>query len=62
MGKRNDKVIPSRPSAEELRQIDKLVSLLKERGEPVTRSRVMINAAIEKLTREINTELQHEII
>jgi len=56
MGKRNDKVIPSRPSADELQKIDKLVDLLKKRGEQASRSRVMINAAIEKLDRENNNE------
>lgn len=52
MGRRTDKTITSRPGADELQKIDKLVELLKNRGEQASRSRVMINAAIREFEAE----------
>lgn len=64
MGKRSDPLVPTRPSADELKKIKKLVALKNERGEKpdtwhkYTPGRVMIDAAIKEYEQEItNKEL-----
>ncbi len=58
MGKRSDPLVPTRPSADELKKIKKLVALKNERGEKpdtwhkYTPGRVMIDAAIAEFERE----------